>query len=656
MSSLGVIQGLEAVTRLMLGWLAQSLLWGTGLALLTALIVIAMRRRLPLAVQAGLWMVVLIKFVLPIGPAFPYSVASVAGTVSRLLPAPHPATTVDTARRQSAGAPDILLIEAQRRAASHGGAVAGRSPVSLVAAAGALYLLSVLIIGARRLVRYRRIVATCRQMPAAPEWIALLARDVCDRLNVRRVPRVVLSAAAPGPFVFGLRRPVLVLTERQLADASELEAVLLHEVAHLRRGDLVIRYVQWLAGTLLFFWPVVAWVNRRIDLAREFACDEWALRCGRLTAGQYARCLLAALRPAGASGNWVQATAMAANPHSVERRIDMILESPRVRNGSIPALVGVLAWATLALTGSVRAGDPAAKPAKCGEQREVVVVHAGADDVDDGDITIDGPNTGNTPGAHRIRIQRPDRMLADFAKQHPTADANGDGTVTMNEYHAFLTVLALRDPAATLAQFPAADDDKDGQLSAIEAAMFVSDGMIVRDIQQGNVGDHKRRMFVARAESHINMKDAAGPMKFNWRTPFGDRPETKWLLENAKGEPTASEVQAQLATVETAGRAAYLKMHPDADTNNDGVISDEEIAAFDQQMESKVNAMLLKHFPKADTNGDGVLSKEELRAMHENGVFVAKSKVTSNDAKAGETEEEVDHVVIIKSDENNKDE
>ncbi len=70
---------------------------------------------------------------------------------------------------------------------------------------------------------------------------------------------------------------------------------MVHEVTHLRRGDPWLRCLQWIAGTVLFFWPVVAWVNRHIDLAREHACDRWALRHGKLCASEYARCLLEAV-------------------------------------------------------------------------------------------------------------------------------------------------------------------------------------------------------------------------------------------------------------------------------------------------------------------------------------------------------------------------
>src|SRR5205814_9980080 len=138
-------------------------------------------------------------------------------------------------------------------------------------------------------------VTRCRRLAQADALVYGLVAEICQRLNVRRLPDVRLSDEAPAPFVFGAMNPTLVLARRHLVRPDELEAVILHEIAHLRRGDMLVRYVQWLAGTLLYFWPIVAWVNRRIDLVREHACDEWALVHGRLEAAEYARCLLGAL-------------------------------------------------------------------------------------------------------------------------------------------------------------------------------------------------------------------------------------------------------------------------------------------------------------------------------------------------------------------------
>ena len=220
--------------------------------------------------------------------------------------------------------------------------------------------LGVLIV---RTQRQRALLARCRDLPRADESVHSLVRAVCRRLGVRRVPSVRISDESSAPFVLGLVHPLLVLSHRQLVRPDELETVIVHEVAHLRRGDLLVRHLQWIAGALLFFWPVVAWVNRRIDAARECACDEWALRHGKLGPGDYARCLLRAVQPARLAWLTCHPAGMAANHTTIERRIDMILESPhrplRRPAWGLLTCAFLLGWGVFALAGAADAGQSA---------------------------------------------------------------------------------------------------------------------------------------------------------------------------------------------------------------------------------------------------------------------------------------------------------
>ncbi|HVW39304.1 MAG TPA: M56 family metallopeptidase, partial [Pirellulales bacterium] len=89
---------------------------------------------------------------------------------------------------------------------------------------------------------------------------------------------VVVHAAVGSPAVWGVWRPRLILPA-DLAEQltkSELTWVLLHELAHVRRGDLIVALVQRLAQIAYFFHPAVWLVNLAIDRQREFACDDAA--------------------------------------------------------------------------------------------------------------------------------------------------------------------------------------------------------------------------------------------------------------------------------------------------------------------------------------------------------------------------------------------
>src|SRR6266478_7060614 len=94
------------------------------------------------------------------------------------------------------------------------------------------------------------------------------------------------------PAVLGWFRPVVLLPVRALSGLTEeqIEAVIAHELAHIRRLDCLVNLFQIAAETLLFYHPAVWWVSRQIRTERENCCDDEAiLICG--DAVNYARAL-----------------------------------------------------------------------------------------------------------------------------------------------------------------------------------------------------------------------------------------------------------------------------------------------------------------------------------------------------------------------------
>jgi beta-lactamase regulating signal transducer with metallopeptidase domain len=107
-----------------------------------------------------------------------------------------------------------------------------------------------------------------------------------EGLRVRMaLPPVALRVSwhASGPFVMGVFRSVVVVPVSVLAalPPEQLEAVLAHELAHVRRADYFWNLLQTLVETLFFFHPAVWWIGRRLRDEREHCCDDLALAaCG----------------------------------------------------------------------------------------------------------------------------------------------------------------------------------------------------------------------------------------------------------------------------------------------------------------------------------------------------------------------------------------
>jgi len=125
--------------------------------------------------------------------------------------------------------------------------------------------------------------------PAA--WSASL-RDMAGRLGVTKRIRIVTSTLIDVPAVVGWIRPAIVVPAALLANlpATYLDAVLAHELAHLRRRDYLVNALQCGVEVLLFYHPAVWWVSRQVRVEREHCCDDdAAIVCGdRL---EYARAI-----------------------------------------------------------------------------------------------------------------------------------------------------------------------------------------------------------------------------------------------------------------------------------------------------------------------------------------------------------------------------
>lgn len=103
------------------------------------------------------------------------------------------------------------------------------------------------------------------------------------RIGIRRAVRVFQSARVDVPCVFGVIRPVLMLPASLLSGLppSHVEAVLAHELAHIRRFDHIVNCLQAAVEVLLFYHPAVWWLSARIRQERETCCGAIAVGiCG----------------------------------------------------------------------------------------------------------------------------------------------------------------------------------------------------------------------------------------------------------------------------------------------------------------------------------------------------------------------------------------
>lgn len=177
---------------------------------------------------------------------------------------------------------------------------------------GARYLFGWL--KARRLMRH----AT---RPAPLVWQQSLRR-LALTLGVKIQVQLTLSARVTVPCVVGWLRPVILLPPAILTGLTplQLEMLLAHELAHVRRYDYVVNLLQAAVETLLFYHPVVRWISNEVRRERELCCDDMAIRaCGDALNYVHALADLAALHH-NAGG-----IAMAANGGDLSLRVERLL-------------------------------------------------------------------------------------------------------------------------------------------------------------------------------------------------------------------------------------------------------------------------------------------------------------------------------------------
>ena len=186
-----------------------------------------------------------------------------------------------------------------------------------------------------------------RQGRAAGEELEAQVRGLCRRLGIERAVILLESAAVAVPSVVGWLRPVLLVPASTLAGLSprQLEAILAHELAHVRRHDYLVNLLQTAVETLLFYHPAVWWVSNRMRHERENCCDDLAVAvCGDRLG--YARALadLEGLRSAGPRR---AIAAMAADGGSLADRIRRLVGVPPRRSPRRSWVAGLLALALL---------------------------------------------------------------------------------------------------------------------------------------------------------------------------------------------------------------------------------------------------------------------------------------------------------------------
>ena len=232
-----------------------------------------------LAVGLLLWIAL---FVMRKGPANArYAASCVALVILVLLPVVTACvlyTPVTAAGPVKTAQAALLPVRAERSESSSGAWLAALQSWALP-----LWSLGVLAFSLRLVLGSRQVAMLRRRGAPADAAIVKMVAGLGKRMGLARPVHVLITSLADGPSVVGWLRPVLLLPSATILGLTleQLEAVLAHEIAHIRRYDYLVNVLQIVAETLLFYHPAVWWASARIRHERELCCDDLAVRsCG----------------------------------------------------------------------------------------------------------------------------------------------------------------------------------------------------------------------------------------------------------------------------------------------------------------------------------------------------------------------------------------
>jgi bla regulator protein blaR1 len=274
----------------------------------------------------------------------------------------------------------IIAFGQSWRSALPGGPVVSEHPLITMSASWAEYIVlawcAVATVGLTRVAagiwQLHRLRRTCVPIDSSLLTVASQAR--IDDVIKRRAVSVLVSSEVEVPTAIGFFRPAIVIPV-WLADetsATELECVLLHELAHLRRWDDWSNLVQKVIKSILFFHPAVWWIERKLSLDREMACDDAVLE-QTVSPRAYAECLARLAERRFLRRQMALAQAAVDRVKQLTRRVARILDaertpSTRLWKPAIPMVLGVAAlcavssWKTPELV-RLTEPEPSTRPA-----------------------------------------------------------------------------------------------------------------------------------------------------------------------------------------------------------------------------------------------------------------------------------------------------
>jgi beta-lactamase regulating signal transducer with metallopeptidase domain len=263
--------------------------WQAGVLTIVVLFICRALPRMSASLRCGLWLVVLLRFLVPTLPQSPtslFNMAKLATGPSVARPERRQSTTTSTNEITPIEALALPALEPQPTVMSAPSRVVAGNVPRLASVAAIVWVLGFLVVfgkGVRSFAALRRLLRGCRAV-TDEKVVALL--DSCRlEMGMRRPVALLVTGCDTAPALAGVVFPRILVSQTTLDSLpnDELRWLFRHELAHARRWDLLVQRLWDLACAVHWFNPLVWWAASNTRLAAELGCDESLLRESALT-------------------------------------------------------------------------------------------------------------------------------------------------------------------------------------------------------------------------------------------------------------------------------------------------------------------------------------------------------------------------------------
>ncbi len=193
-----------------------------------------------------------------------------------------------------------------------------------------LWLATVILLASKLLLEIYNVNKLPQQGTIEPSR-QLLTRfnELAKQLNLTITPKLLISLKVDVPMAIGWLKPVVLIPTTMISglNSAQLEMLILHELAHIRRHDYLVNFLQTFVEILLFFHPAVLWVSKQMRNEREYCSDDIAVQhCGNAVAYAHTLADTASLCTKAHHKHTIPSMAMAASGGDLKQRVIRLVD------------------------------------------------------------------------------------------------------------------------------------------------------------------------------------------------------------------------------------------------------------------------------------------------------------------------------------------